>query len=139
MEHSAINCVTSLKYKSAAFQRAKRVTSRVTAAVTLGLPSRSPPIQEAKCTGAERTDKGLPSFSVTMPSKSRRKSGTAYHKERSKVTKPHFASSTGVGLERRISSVHHAESTPRHNCWRRWWVSLADKSVRSKSAKAAAI
>src|SRR5699024_12868403 len=83
--------------------------------------------------------KGLPSFSVTMPSKSRRKSGTAYHKERSKVTKPHFASSTGVGLERRISSVHHAESTPRHNCWRRWWVSLADKSVRSKSAKAAPI
>ena len=77
--------------------------------VTFGLPSRSPPIHEAKRTGATCKGRRCPQCSITMSSSSRMNFGTAFHKVCSIVVKPHFASSTGVGRCWRISSVCHAE------------------------------
>ena len=109
MESSQRRFSISRKYSSAAFQRDNHNTSWVTLWVTLGLPSRSPPIQEAKRTGAMFSGRLCPQCSCTMLSNSRMNLGTAFHRVCSMVVKPHLASSTGVGRCWRISSVCQAE------------------------------
>ncbi|CSC02933.1 Uncharacterised protein [Vibrio cholerae] len=59
IESSLTSSLISVRYKSAAFQRDSNSTSRVIVWVTKGLPSRSPPIQDEKCTG--RASIGKPS------------------------------------------------------------------------------
>src|SRR5690606_41650684 len=60
------------------FQRPSRSTSRVTSAVTLGLPSRSPPIQERKRKGWHSSGRGAPSRS--RQSRSRWRGRSAAHR-----------------------------------------------------------
>ena len=91
--------------KSAASQRASNKTSSVTLAVTLGLPSRSPPIHDERRIGALSSGKRFPVCCTICSSRSRKNSGKACHRVLSIVANPHFASSTGVGRFRRISSV----------------------------------
>ncbi|MNV53048.1 hypothetical protein D3C71_1451720 [compost metagenome] len=108
MDSSAVSCSTSLRCRSAAIQRASSKASRVTSAVTLGLPSRSPPIQEAKRIGAAVGGRRFPVAEKSAASTLRSNFGKACHSEFSMTAKPHFASSTGVGRWRRISSVCQA-------------------------------
>jgi phosphoenolpyruvate carboxylase len=107
---------------------------RVMAAVTLGLPSRSPPIHEVNCTGTKSTGsrkyrptpideakwgfavvenslwEGVPAFLRELNEQVRRKAGTPSHKLFSTTAKPHLASSIGVGRYLRISSVCQARA-----------------------------
>ncbi|MNN44321.1 hypothetical protein D3C81_1586060 [compost metagenome] len=108
MDSSLASRSISLRYRSAAIQRASSSTSRVAAAVTLGLPSRSPPIQEAKRIGIAFGGRRLPVAMNSASSTSRSNSGKARHSEFSMTAKPHLASSTGVGRWRRISPVCQA-------------------------------
>ncbi|MNH01404.1 hypothetical protein D3C79_606240 [compost metagenome] len=103
----------SRRNRSAAIQRASSRTSRVTAAVTLGLPSRSPPIHEAKRIGAASSGRRRPVASSRALSTLRKWLGMACHSECSITAKPHLASSTGVGRVRRISSVCQASAISR--------------------------
>ena len=105
------NSSISLNYKSVAFQRDNHNTSWVTLWVTFGLPSRSPPIQEAKRTGAIFKGSAFSQLSFTKTFNSRMNLGIAFQSVCSIVVKPHFASSIGVGRCWRISSVCHAEQT----------------------------
>ena len=107
------------------------MTSVVTVAVTLGLPSRSPPIQETKETGDTSSGRRAPQLSSKVLSRRRMNSGTARHRESSTTAKPHLASSTGVGRSRRKSSPNQiwAISSRRRRC------SLArSRSVRPASS-----
>ncbi|MNN10389.1 hypothetical protein D3C81_1233110 [compost metagenome] len=139
MDRSPASPSTSRRYRSAAIQRASRRTSRVIAAVTLGLPSRSPPIQEAKRIGAAVSGRRWPVCCCRPWSTRRRKFGTACQSECSMTAKPHFASSTGVGRVRRISSVCQASAIS----WRRrictCWRSSGNRSAWSRAASCAAI
>ena len=139
MDRSASRFSTSRRYKSAAIQRASNSTSRVTGAVTLGLPSRSPPIHEASFTGAQSAGGAGRPCSANCASSRRNTSGTACHRDCSMVAKPHLASSTGVGFSRRISSVHQAARITRRSRSRRSSRSSSLRSERSSSLSRSAI
>ena len=113
MERSACSASMSRRYRSAAIQRASMSTSRVTAAVTFGLPCRSPPIQDAMCTGATSIGSGGRLRRARASSMSRRHAGRASHSEFSTTAKPHFASSWGDEPSRRTSSVCQASAMSR--------------------------
>mmetsp|Transcript_5408 Transcript_5408/g.15913 ORF Transcript_5408/g.15913 Transcript_5408/m.15913 type:complete len:240 (+) Transcript_5408:84-803(+) len=87
-------------------------TSRVTSGVTFGLPSRSPPIQDAKTTGAMSGGNGLLKSGLDSSSASRRlrKAGTDVQRDSVTMFSPCRASLMGVGFSRRISSVCHNSS-----------------------------
>ncbi|VFT46293.1 Uncharacterised protein [Pseudomonas aeruginosa] len=134
MDSSAASRSISRRYRSAAIQRASSRTSRVTLAVTLGLPSRSPPIQDAKRSGAAVSGRRSPVLRRSTSSTCRRTFGKACQRECSITAKPHFASSTGVGRTLRISSVCQASATSR--C-RRCWMRLRSSGSRSAWSLAA--
>ena len=134
MDSSTCSRSMSRRCRSAAIQRASSSTWRLTSAVTFGLPSRSPPIQEAKRTGTASSGRRWPQWASRASSRSRNMSGTARHRECSMTAKPHLASSSGVGRWRRISSVCQASAIRRR---RRSRLAARSRSVRSSWSLAA--
>ena len=134
MDNSSTRYTTSARYRSAACQRLSSITWAVTGAVTLGLPSRSPPIQETKDTGEISSGRCSPQLSYSARSRRLRNSGTARHRESSTTAKPHLASSTGVGRSSRKSSPNQicAISSRRRMCRR-----SRSRSVRPSSSSCA--
>ena len=93
-------------------RRCAATVSRVTGAVTLGLPSRSPPIQEASRTGALVRGR-RPPRALSVASNLLKKSGTASQSDVSTTARPPRASCCGDGFARRSSSEpHKALTTP---------------------------
>mmetsp|Transcript_93708 Transcript_93708/g.242589 ORF Transcript_93708/g.242589 Transcript_93708/m.242589 type:complete len:211 (+) Transcript_93708:1696-2328(+) len=103
----------SRKYRSAAWRRCMATTSRVILDVTLGLPSRSPPIQDAKTIGVASKGKRCWHFAPNTESNRRKKPGTASHKDVCTTARPSLASSWGVGLLRRKTSEPNIADTAR--------------------------
>mmetsp|Transcript_93707 Transcript_93707/g.242582 ORF Transcript_93707/g.242582 Transcript_93707/m.242582 type:complete len:229 (+) Transcript_93707:1696-2382(+) len=105
--------LNSRKYKRAAWRRCMATTSRVIFEVTLGLPSRSPPIQDAKTIGVASKGKRCWHFAPNTESNRRKKPGTASHKDVCTTARPSLASSWGVGLLRRKTSEPNIADTAR--------------------------
>ena len=112
MLKSVRNASSSTNNNPAAMRRCAATVSRVTGAVTLGFPSRSPPIHEASRTGADVRGR-RPPRALSVASRRRRKSGTASQSDVSTTAKPPRASCWGDGFARRSSSEpHKALTTP---------------------------
>mmetsp|Transcript_5339 Transcript_5339/g.11163 ORF Transcript_5339/g.11163 Transcript_5339/m.11163 type:complete len:274 (-) Transcript_5339:693-1514(-) len=113
MAISLYSSFMSLKNNLAARRRWCATTSLVTSGVTLGLPSRSPPIQEANRIGLADTGNFRPRDTRHCASNLRRYAGTASQRTDSITAFPPAASCWGVGLRRRISSDPHMAATMR--------------------------
>ena len=92
MESSKRSTSTSRRYRSAAIHRARQATSLVILAVTLGLPSRSPPIQDPKVMGRACIGRSRPVCFFSAALTLRRYVGTAAHRDCSTMCKPPRAS-----------------------------------------------
>jgi hypothetical protein len=60
IDSSDLSASMSRTYRSAATQRAIQIVLRVISGVTFGFPSRSPPIQDPKRSGAASSGNGSP-------------------------------------------------------------------------------
>ena len=108
MDSEKISFWISVKYRLTAVTRARYTTSRVHSAVTLGLPSRSPPIHDEKrMIEWSKGIRGKPWFCSAV---SMRLQNCGYPAKMVslKYDKPARISSCGFGGLRRISSVRHA-------------------------------
>ena len=131
-ESSSASASSSGTYSAAARRRCAATTSRVTRAVTFGLPSRSPPIQLANTTGALSSGSARPHCARTTLSRRRTKPGTADQSDVSSTCRPSRASFCGVGLARRSSSLDHMPATSRRSAAR---AARARRSRRRRSAR----
>mmetsp|Transcript_31582 Transcript_31582/g.80543 ORF Transcript_31582/g.80543 Transcript_31582/m.80543 type:complete len:475 (+) Transcript_31582:2571-3995(+) len=113
MDSSKRSASTSRRYMSDAIQRARHTTCCVILDVTLGLPSRSPPIQEPKRKGCADSGRSRPVAFLSAALSRRRYCGTAAHSDCSTMCSPPRASSTGEGFCRLSSSVCHSPVTSR--------------------------
>mmetsp|Transcript_22263 Transcript_22263/g.30500 ORF Transcript_22263/g.30500 Transcript_22263/m.30500 type:complete len:244 (-) Transcript_22263:698-1429(-) len=107
----ALRVAMSFLKRVAAIQRDSMDTSRVMGGVTFGLPSLSPPIQEAILIGAISSGSDSPHSVNTTSFNLRKKAGTEDHNTFSTMARPVFASSTGVGFLRRRSSESQMHET----------------------------
>ena len=104
-DNSSYSVAMSFSSRVQACHCASSKTSRVTLAVTLGLPSRSPPIQLDILIGLQLGGGMGRAYRSQISSTTLRNWGTASHKEFSITANAQRASSMGVGRSDRNSSV----------------------------------
>lgn len=92
MDSSNLSASTSRRYMSAAIHFDRYTTCCVTLAVTLGLPSLSPPIQDAKRMGCADSGRSRPVAFFRAVDRRRRYWGTAAHRDWSTMLSPPRAS-----------------------------------------------
>mmetsp|Transcript_35475 Transcript_35475/g.85590 ORF Transcript_35475/g.85590 Transcript_35475/m.85590 type:complete len:374 (-) Transcript_35475:365-1486(-) len=116
-EINDMSSLTSPSSSLAALIRFTRHTSLVTSGVTLGLPSRSPPIQLANLKGLAVSGRPCPSpmASFMVASSLRKNPGRLSQSTVSMTSVPRSASLCGDGLTLDTSSVCHIDAISRRN------------------------